>query len=94
MIFLKADLKNKLKDRITLIREEKAKVYIGKNGISKTILTEIENQFEHNELLKIKFLRNFLTEDFDQDITKLCSDVKAQLVEKRGKTIILYKSKN
>ena len=91
---MKTNLHKKLKKEIAQVRDEKAKVNIGKNGISPTIITEINNQFKHNVLLKIKFLKNFLTDDFESDINELCKKTKSQLVEKRGKTIIIYKSKN
>ena len=85
-------LKKKLKGRLAKVREAQAKVHIGKNGITPAIISEIDAQLERTEILKVKFLRNFITEDFDQAITKVAKETKAALVEKKGRTIILYRS--
>ncbi len=83
--------KKKLKERVIEELEKKAKVRIGKSGISSSIISEIDNQLALNELIKIRFLNNFLTENLDDDITKLAKETKSQLLDKRGKTILLYR---
>ncbi|NHJ04432.1 MAG: YhbY family RNA-binding protein [Candidatus Heimdallarchaeota archaeon] len=86
------NLKKKLKSELSEVRNEKANVQIGKNGLTDSIFEEITKQLDHNKIIKIKFLQNFLTDDLNVDINKICSKTKAVLVEKRGRTIIIYKS--
>lgn len=85
-------IKKRMKEQLAQIQAENAKVQIGKNGITENVLEEIKNHLKLNQLVKIKFLQNFLTEDLDADISRICKETKATLIEKRGKTAILYKS--
>ena len=87
------NLKKKLKDRLSNILESKAKVNIGKNGISSSIINEITNNLAKDEIVKIKFLKNYLTENIQDDIDYLVNQTKSKLVDKRGRTIIIYKPK-
>ena len=87
------ELKKKLKNRLATAWAEKAKVHVGKNGLTETLFKEISNQLEHNDLVKIKFLQNFLTDDFDVDIKRICKKTSSTLVGKRGRVIIVYKGK-
>ena len=84
-------LKKKLKNRIATVLNEKAKVHIGKNGLTPAIYSEINNQLANHELIKIKFLNNYLTEDLNQDINLISNKTSSQIVDKRGKTVLLYK---
>ena len=85
------NLKKKLKNRLANIWAEHAKVHVGKNGLSDTLFKEISSQLVQSDLVKIKFLQNFSTEDFDADIKKICKKTSATLVGKRGKVIVIYK---
>jgi len=85
------NLKKKLKNRLATTWAEPAKVHVGKNGLSETLFKEISNQLELKDLVKIKFLQNFQTENFDADIKKICKKTSSTLVGKRGKVIIVYK---
>lgn len=85
------NLKKKLKNRLANIWVEHAKVHVGKNGLSDTLFKEISSQLVQSDLVKIKFLQNFSTEDFDADIKKICKKTSATLVGKRGKVIVIYK---
>lgn len=91
---MSSNLKKKLKESLNEIRAEPAKVQIGKNGLTPAVFKAITDQLAMHQILKVKFLTNFATEDLDGDIIKVTKETKAQLVEKRGKTIILFKSKN
>ncbi|NHK31540.1 MAG: YhbY family RNA-binding protein [Asgard group archaeon] len=86
-------LKKKLKNRIATVLNEKAKVQIGKKGLTPAIYTEICNQLAIHELIKVRFLNNYLTEDINQDITLISKKTNSQIVDKRGKTVLLYKPK-
>ena len=85
------NLRKKLKDDLLVIREEKAQVLIGKNGLTESLIKEINNNLERNKLLKIKFQKNFLTDDLNADIQSICTKTKSTFIEKRGRTIIIYK---
>jgi RNA-binding protein YhbY len=84
-------LKKKLKNKIATVLNEKAKVHIGKNGLTPAIYLEISNQLAIHELIKIKFLNNYLTEDLNQDINLISKKTSSQIIDKRGKTVLLYK---
>ena len=86
-------LKNKLKYRLKEIYAENAKLNIGKSGITDAIVKEIDRQLNLHQVIKIKFLTNFLTEDFQADIDKITKKTQSSLVDKRGKTIIIYRQK-
>jgi RNA-binding protein YhbY len=88
---MSAQLKKKLKHLINRVLNEKAKVRIGKNGITPTLISEIDNQLSIHGLIKIRFLNNFLTEDLDKDIKSLNNKTNSQLVDKRGKVILIYR---
>ncbi|MHA1126294.1 MAG: YhbY family RNA-binding protein [Candidatus Heimdallarchaeota archaeon] len=90
---MSSNLKNKLKHRLKEVYAEKPNLIIGKSGISEAILKEIERQLGINHVIKIKFLSNFLTEDFQADIDKIIKKTKSSLVDKRGKTIIIYRQR-
>ena len=85
--------KKKLKERVNEELAKKAKVRIGKSGITSSIISEIDKQLALHELIKIKFLNNFHTENLDNDLVKLAKETKSQLLDKRGKTILLYRKK-
>ncbi|MFW9922135.1 MAG: YhbY family RNA-binding protein [Candidatus Thorarchaeota archaeon] len=88
-----ANIKKRMKEQLAQIQAENAKVQIGKNGITENVLEEIKTHLKQNQLVKIKFLQNFLTEDLDADIDKICKETKTTLIDKRGKTAILYKGR-
>jgi putative YhbY family RNA-binding protein len=86
-------LKNKLKGRLSQIYQQAARVKIGKKGLTTEMIAEISNQLASHELIKVRFLNNYITDDLDQDIALILKKTNAQKVDKRGKVIILYKPK-
>lgn len=85
-------LKRKLKNKIAIVRAEKAAANIGKNGMTPSVIKHIDQQLDQNELIKIKFLSNYFSDNLDLDIKVLTDKTRSNLIEKRGKTIILYRS--
>ncbi len=85
-------LKRKLKDKIAIVRNEKAIANIGKNGITPAQVKHIDQQLKIKELIKVKFLSNYFSDNLDLDIKVLTDKTRSNLVDKRGKTIILYRS--
>ena len=65
-------------------------VWAGKNGISKSLITEIEEVLERNELIKIKCQLGERKER-DAGIEDICKKTGADLVQRIGNIVTLYK---
>ena len=65
-------------------------VWVGHHGISDNLVKEIEQALEHHELIKIK-LRLGEREERDAGITKICEASDAELVQRIGNIVTLYK---
>jgi RNA-binding protein len=82
---MKRHVRHKLKD-------EKPTVWVGKDGLTPQLSSEIENQLEKKKMLKIKILRSALQQDTAQTIaSKAAEQAGASLVEVRGHIFILYR---
>ena len=68
----------------------KPTVWAGKNGISKSLITEIEEVLERNELIKVKCNLGE-REERDAGIEEICKKTKAELVQRIGNIVTLYK---
>jgi RNA-binding protein len=79
----------KLKSKSTNITPT---VQIGKRKITESIITEINNQFKHTEMLKIKFLPSF-KEEKREAAEKLAQLTTSEIVDLRGNTTVLYRRK-
>lgn len=83
---MKRHVRHKLKD-------EKPTIWIGKDGLSPQLSSEIEKQLDKNKMLKVKILKSA----FQQDNTakaiasKAAEQAGASLVEVRGHVFILYR---
>ncbi|RLI70260.1 ribosome assembly RNA-binding protein YhbY [Candidatus Heimdallarchaeota archaeon] len=85
------NLKRALKEQLLPIWNQPAKVNVGKHGLTEAIFTAIDHQLASHTLIKVKFLQNFESENLQVDIQTITKKTQSQLVEKRGKTIILYR---
>jgi RNA-binding protein len=73
---------------------EKATVHIGKEGMSKKLIDEIDRQLQDKEILKIKVLKTALEKDKMNEIAMDAAQrTKAILIDIRGHTFILYRRK-
>ena len=65
-------------------------VNVGKDGLTKNVLNEIDTALEHKELIKIKLLK---TSDFNakQSLNDIAKQVKAEPVMAIGGVIVLYR---
>jgi RNA-binding protein len=80
-------VKHKLKD-------EGPTVWIGKEGLTKQSLDEIEKQLKKNKMIKIKILKGALQQETKKTIaTKAADQTGALLVDLRGHIFILYRRK-
>jgi RNA-binding protein len=74
------------------LKDEKPTVWVGKDGLTPQLSSEIENQLEKKKMLKIKILRSALQQDTAQTIaSKAAEQAGASLVEVRGHVFILYR---
>lgn len=69
----------------------KPEAWIGKSGISGGVLQTLENSFKTKELVKLKLLANC---DIDkQHAAKVVSsELKAEVVQIVGRTVLLYRA--
>ena len=68
------------------------KFIVGKEGINDNFIAMIQKAFEKYELIKVSFLKSsFENYNFEEMILDLSATVDAQIIQKIGKTIILYK---
>lgn len=65
-------------------------VQISENGISEGALAEIERALNDHELIKIKLMSPERDERADQ-LDAICTQSKAELVQKIGKMALLYR---
>jgi RNA-binding protein len=86
---LTAGMKRRIKREMT---SEKPTIWVGKGGISRDLLGEIEKQLEQREMVKVKILKSALDENKANAIaSSIAEQTKANLVEVRGHTLVLYK---
>jgi len=65
-------------------------VWTGQNGITDNLVKEIDQSLERHELIKIK-LRLGEREERDAGIEKICSVTNAELIQRVGNIVTLYK---
>ena len=82
---MKRHVRHKLKD-------EKPTIWIGKDGLTPQISSEIEKQLNKNRMLKIRILTSALQQETAKAIaTHAAEKAEAALVEVRGHVFILYR---
>jgi len=81
---MKRHVRHKLKD-------EKPTIWVGKDGLTPQLSSEIEKQLNKNKMLKVRILKSALQQETAKTIaTKAAEDAGAALVEVRGQVFILY----
>lgn len=84
--------KKEIKELKAQAQELKPKVLVGKNGLNEGTLQSIDEVLEADELAKVKFLNNSI--EITQEMCEaLADDLQAELVQKIGRMIILYREK-
>jgi len=84
--------KNKAKLKKIAHSSELVKINIGKGLIDENVVNNINNCFNTHELVKISFLKNSLEEENRETlILDLISELKCDIIQKIGNTLILYK---
>ncbi len=74
----------------SLAVNEKAIFQIGKDGLKDHLYTSVKEALKARELVKISVLKTCETE-MNEIIIELCANTGADLVQKIGKTLVLYK---
>ena len=82
---MKRHVRHKLKD-------EKPTIWVGKEGLTAQLSSEIEKQLNKNKMLKVRILKSALqTETAKAIATEAAEEAGAALVEVRGHVFILYR---
>ena len=82
---MKRHVRHKLKD-------EKPTIWIGKDGLTPQLSSEIEKQLNKNKMLKVRILTSALQKETAKAIAaKAAEDASAALVEVRGHVFIIYR---
>ena len=68
----------------------KPTVYIGKEGITQSVVFELTKQLKKNKLVKVKLLAS-VEGDMSEVAVQLVRDSASTLIETRGRTIVLAK---
>jgi RNA-binding protein len=91
MSIMTAGKKRRIKRKLS---GERPTIWIGKNGASQELLKETRRQLEKEEAVKVKILKSGLAEGQSKQIaSKIAEQTEAPLVEVRGHTFMLYKSR-
>ncbi len=73
---------------------EKPTVWIGKEGATDQIVSEISKQLSKKEMIKAKILKTALQKEEAKTIaSKVARQTQSQLIEVRGHTFLLFKRK-
>jgi RNA-binding protein len=83
----------KMKRRIKReLNSEKPSIWVGKNGASKEVIEEISRQLKKKELVKLRVLKSALrNKEAETVASRIAQQTRADLVDVRGHTIMLYK---
>jgi len=85
------DQKNRLKTEGQGID---ATVHVGKGGLTEGVEAELDAQLKRNHLVKVKIQRTAVSSDRagkDEQALELAHRMSAELVERRGHTVLLYR---
>jgi len=75
-------------------KQTEATVWVGKEGVTEGLLSQISDQLKARELVKIKLQKSALGEDkTSQTADKVAASTGATLVEVMGHTFSLYKKR-
>lgn len=70
----------------------KATVQVGKMGLTETIESEIDQQLEKKDLIKVKMLKAMGPSKYwKDDIAALAERISAEIIEIKGGTTLLYR---
>jgi len=74
------------------LKEEGPTIWIGKEGLSPTVISEVEKQLQKTKMVKVRILPSALTSETAKSIaTKTAEQTDAALVDVRGHVFIIYR---
>ena len=74
------------------LKEEGPTIWVGKDGLTPGVATQVESQLQRTKMVKIRILKSALLSDTAKDIaTRTAQQVNAALVEVRGHVFIIYR---
>ena len=84
------------KKRILELRGTAANIepatHIGKNGVTDSLIVEINRQLKDNKLIKVKILKSAIETMPREEIARLlAAKTGAELIDVRGDTVVLFK---
>jgi RNA-binding protein len=84
------------KKRIMELRGMAARIepttHIGKNGVTDSLIEEINRQLKDNKLIKVKVLKSAIESMPRDEIARLLAEkTGAELIEVKGNTVVLFK---
>jgi RNA-binding protein len=71
-----------------------ATVHLGKGGMTEGVKAELDAQLKRNHLVKVRIQRGALgdgRDEKDAQAADLASELGAELVERRGHTVLIYR---
>ena len=83
-------MKRRIKRELSL---EKPTIWVGKEGATPQMINEVVRQLEKREMIKIRMLKTALQEEAKIIASKIAQQTDSTLIEVRGNTLILYKSR-
>lgn len=70
----------------------KPKIWIGNDGVTSTLIEQLNNHLKIDKLVKVKVQKNSLkSDDVEKMARKVANDTSSYLVDIRGRTFSLYK---
>ncbi len=76
------------------LKEEGPTIWVGKDGLKPTVLSEVEKQLQKQKMVKIRILRSALaTENAKTIAEKTAQQTNAAVVDVRGHVFILYRKR-
>lgn len=76
------------------LKEEGPTIWVGKEGLTPGVATQVENQLQRAKMVKIRILKSALVTDTAKAIaTRTAEQVGAALVEVRGHVFIIYRKR-
>ena len=70
----------------------KPTVQVGKSGLTDAIVKEIDEQLEKREFIKVKMLQSMgPSKGWKEDLLEIVEKLKAELIEIKGGTVLLYR---
>lgn len=78
-----------------VLKDENPTVWVGKEGVTPQLASEVEKQLQKNKMIKIRILPAALTENNTAQTiaTKAAEQTSSALVEVRGHVFILFRKR-